>query len=167
MKKPDAGVSNSRAVAALRIAIGVLFLLFGQYKVFGTAFVFGGGFEEWIRRFLTDGAYPFMVPVLRDFVLPHSRAIALLVAWGEVAIGISLVSGVLPRVASAFGGIFMLTLLFSSNYPGPQARLWQYFGAALDHLVLALCFAAFVAGRPAAAWSIRLLRGGAGTRTRN
>ena len=37
----------------------------------------------------------------------------------------------------------MLTLLFSSNYPGPEAPLWQYFGASLDHSVLSLCFAAF------------------------
>src|SRR5438034_10756901 len=32
-----------------------------------------GGFQGWIKRFLADGAYPFMVPVLRDFVLPRSE----------------------------------------------------------------------------------------------
>jgi len=37
----------------------------------------------------------------------------------------------------------MLTLLFSANYPGPHAPLWQYFGASLAHLVPALCFATF------------------------
>jgi thiosulfate dehydrogenase [quinone] large subunit len=37
----------------------------------------------------------------------------------------------------------MVTLLFSSNYPGPHAAFWQYFGASLNHLVLALCFAVF------------------------
>jgi hypothetical protein len=42
----------------------------------------------------------------------------------------------------------MLALLFSSNYPGPHAPFWQYFGAALDYLVLALCFAAFGVGKP-------------------
>ena len=34
----------------------------------------------------------------------------------------------------------MLTLLFSSDYPGPGAPLWQYFGASLGHSVFALCF---------------------------
>src|SRR5215469_17894551 len=34
----------------------------------------------------------------------------------------------------------------ASNYPGPRAPFWQYFGAALDHLALALCFAAFAVG---------------------
>jgi hypothetical protein len=28
---------------------------------------------DWINRFLQDGAYPFMVPVLKNFVLPMLR----------------------------------------------------------------------------------------------
>jgi uncharacterized membrane protein YphA (DoxX/SURF4 family) len=134
---------NALALAALRIAVGVLFLIFGQYKAFGSEFTFGGGFQVWINRFLADGAYPFMIPILRGFVLPNGTAIAFLVAYGELAIGLALVLGVLVRPASIFGTLFMLSLLFSSNYPGPHAPFWQYFGAALDHLVLALCFAAF------------------------
>ena len=137
---------NAAALAGLRIAVGMLFLIFAEYKVFGTQFTLGGGLQSWINRFVADGAYPFMVPVLRDFVLPHGTAIAFLVAYGELAIGLALVSGVLVRTASAFGFMYMLSLLFSSNYPGAHAALWQYFGASLDHLVLTLCFAAFVAG---------------------
>ena len=140
--------------------MGTLFLMFGEYKVFGRAFVFGGGFERWFRGFLADGAaYPFMVPVLRDFVLPHARAIALLAAYGELAIGVSLVLGLWVRAASACGTAYMLTLLFSANYPGPDAALWQYFGASLNHLVLAFCFVAFVVGDPERVWSVRNLRG--------
>ena len=127
----------------MRIAVGLLFLIFGEYKVFGTEFTLHGGFDGWIERFVSDGAYPFMVPVLRDFVMPHHTAIAFLVAYGELAIGLSLVFGLLVRAASVCGLVYMLTLLFSSNYPGPDAPLWQYFGASLDHSVLALCFAAF------------------------
>jgi thiosulfate dehydrogenase [quinone] large subunit len=152
-----AGSRNDRALAGLRIAVGVLFLFFGEYKVFGTKFVFGGGFEGWIHRFLDAGAaYPFFAPILRGFVLPHARAVALLVAWGELAIGVSLVTGVLARAASACGLVYMLALLFASNYPGPNAVPWQYLGASLDHLVLALCFAAFVAGRPSAVLAVSL-----------
>lgn len=141
-------------MAALRIAIGVLFLIFGEYKVFGTEFVSGGGFEGWIQRFLADGAYPFMVPVLRGFVLPHAGPIALLVAYGELALGVSLLLGLWTRLASLFGLIYMLALLFSANYPGPGAALWHYAGAALEHLVLALCFAAFLIGAPERSWSV-------------
>lgn len=149
---------NDTAVALLRIAVGVLFLIFGEYKVFGTTFTLGGGFQMWIHRFVNEGAaYPFMVPVLERFVLPLGTAIAFLVAYGELAIGIALTLGALTRVASAFGLVYMMTLLVSSNYPGAQAPPWQYFGAALDHLVLALCFGAFLVGDPDCAMSIRLM----------
>lgn len=140
--------SNPRAFAGLRIAVGILFLIFGEYKVFGTQFTLGGGFQYWINRFLSEGAYPFMVPVLKNFVLPLAKPMAFLVAYGELAIGLGLVLGILVRAASICGLAYMLVLLFSSNYPGPHAVFWQYFGAALDHLVLALCFAAFAIGNP-------------------
>jgi thiosulfate dehydrogenase (quinone) large subunit len=146
---------NAMALAALRIAVGLLFLIFGQYKVFGTEFTLGGGFQTWITRFLADGSYPFMAPLLRGFVLPHGTAIAFLVAYGELAIGLGLVLGLLVRPASAFGTIYMLALLFSSNYPGPHAAFWQYFGAALEHLVLALCFVAFALGETDQVLSLR------------
>src|SRR5258708_38966792 len=115
--------SNARALAFLRIAVGILFLIFAQYKVFGTQFTLHGGFQFWINRFLEDGAYPFIKPILKNFVLAHATPLAFFVAYGELAIGISLVTGILLRAASFFGLIFMLSLLFSSNYPGPQAPL--------------------------------------------
>jgi uncharacterized membrane protein YphA (DoxX/SURF4 family) len=137
------GISSARALAILRISVGVLFLILAEYKVFGTAFTRGGGFQYWINSFLEAGAYPFMVPVLKNFVLPHATPIAFLAAYGELAIGIALVFGRLVRAASLCGLVYMATLLFSSNYPGSHAPLWQYFGASLNHLVLALCFAVF------------------------
>ena len=152
---PNLSLHNARALAFLRIAVGVLFLTFGQYKVLATQFTLHGGFQFWINRFLAEGAYPFMAPVLRGFVLPHATPIAFLVAYGELAIGIALLFGICVRPASAFGLLYMLTLLFSSNYPGRQAPLWQYFGASLDHSMPALCFIAFLIGRSDAIWSVR------------
>jgi thiosulfate dehydrogenase (quinone) large subunit len=147
---------NQRALAFLRICVGILFLIFGEYKVFGTTFTLHGGFEYWINKFLQEGgAYPFMVPVLKNFVLPHARPIAFLVAYGELAIGISLTLGVWVRRASAFGLLYMATLLVSSNYPGAGAPMWQYFGASLDHSVLGLCFVTILMGRADAVWALR------------
>ncbi len=151
---------NSRALAVLRVGVGVFFLIFGEYKVFGTQFTLHGGFQYWINRFLEGGAYPFMAPVLRGFVLAHATPIAFLVAYGELAIGIALIFGILVRPASVGGLIFMLTLLFSSDYPGAGAPFWQYFGASLSHSVFALCFVAFLIGRADAVWSVgRAMRG--------
>jgi thiosulfate dehydrogenase (quinone) large subunit len=141
-------VPAAKALAWLRVCLGALFLVFGEYKVFGTQFTLHGGFQYWINLFLQGGAYPFMAPVLRGFVLPHATLIAFLVAYGELAIGIALALGIFVRTASLCGIAYMLTLLFSANYPGPHAPLWQYFGASLAHLVPALCFAAFAITRP-------------------
>ena len=136
-------ISSTKALTGLRIAVGILFVIFGEYKVFGKQFTLGGGFQYWVNRFLQDGAYPFMVGVLKGFVLPHATFIAFLVAYGELAIGIALVTGIWVRTASVFGAIFMITLIFSANYPGPDVPLWRYFGASLEHSVFLLCFLTF------------------------
>jgi thiosulfate dehydrogenase (quinone) large subunit len=149
---------NDLALAVLRIAVGILFLIFGQYKVFGTRFTLHGGFERWIHHFLQDGAaYPFFVPVLQNIVLPHATAIAFLVAYGELSIGFALVLGIFVRAASTCGLVFMLTLLLSSNFPGHQGQFWQYFGASLDHSVLGFCFLSFILGRSDKCLSVRKL----------
>ena len=153
---PDA--RNRRALAFLRIGVGVFFLIFAQYKILSTQFTLHGGFQFWINKFLEGGVYPFMAPILRGFVLPHGTNIAFLVAYGELAIGLALFLGVMVRSASFCGLLFMLTLLFSSDYPGAGAPLWQYFGASLSHSVFALCFAAFLTGRADSVWSIAALR---------
>jgi thiosulfate dehydrogenase [quinone] large subunit len=155
---PDTGTRNSYALALLRIGVGILFLIFGQYKVFGTAFTLQGGFQYWINKFIEGGAYPFMAPILRGFVLPHATIIAFLVAYAEFAIGLGLTLGILVRSASVGGLLLMLTMLFSSDYPGAGAPLWQYFGASLSHSVFALCFAAFLVGRADSVWSVAALR---------
>src|ERR1700722_15181153 len=127
-------------------------------KVFGTQFTLHGGFESWINQFLQSGAvYPFVVPVLRRLVLPNATLIAFLVAYGELAIGTALVFGIFVRTASVLGLIYMLSLLFSSNFPGGHVQFWQYFGASLDHSVLALCFLCFIIGRSDERLSLRRL----------
>ncbi len=150
---PDA--RNSSALALLRIGVGLFFLIFAQYKILSTQFTLHGGFQFWINKFIAEGgAYPFMVSILRNFALPHATPIAFLVAYGELAIGLALLLGVFVRPASIGGLIFMLTLLFSSDYPGSSAPLWQYFGASLSHSVFALCFLTFLIGRSDSAWSL-------------
>src|SRR5436305_7632033 len=100
---------SSFALAGLRLAIGCLFLIFAEYKVFGTQFTLGGGFQWWIHRFLQEGsAYPSMIPVLQTIVLPNAMVLAFLVAYGELAIGLGLVLGMWVRPASAFGVLYML-----------------------------------------------------------
>ena len=148
---------NAFALAVLRISVGLFFLIFGEYKVLGTQFTRGGGFQSWINKFLDGGVYPFMDPMLRNFVLPYATPIAFAVAYSELCIGLELVLGILVRPASVGGLALMLAMLFSSDYPGAHAPLWQFFGASLSHSILA-CFAAFLIGRADEVCSVRTWR---------
>ena len=68
--------------------------------------------------------------------MPHATAIAFIVAYGELAIGIGLVLGILVRAASVCGMVIKLILLFSSNYSGAGALFhrvcyWGYRGGSV------------------------------------
>ena len=146
-------ITNDYALAWLRISLGLLFLIFAQYKLWGPGFIHGG-YAASIRQFLLRGAYPFMVPILGRLALPHATVMAYVVAYGELCIGLSLLFGILTAEASFFGFIYMLTILFSSTYPGPHAPFWQYFASAMNPLMPALCFVAFGMGDSTRVWSV-------------
>jgi uncharacterized membrane protein YphA (DoxX/SURF4 family) len=148
---------QARALAFLRIAVGLLFLILAQYKLTSTQFI-QHGMATYIGQFIENGCYPFMHPFLKNIILPHAVFFGAFVSVSELLIAISLITGVWVRWASLGGLVMMLLFLFSSNYPGAQVPLWRYFGASLDHSVLALCFLTFLIGKPDAVWAIRLGR---------
>ena len=148
---------NKRVLASLRIAVGLFFCVFGEYKVFGAEFTMHGGFQDGLKGFLSSGsAYPFMRPVLSGILAHCATFVAFVVAYGELAIGLSLLTGVLSRLASVFGFILMLLLWFSGGYPGAYAAFWSYWAASENWTVLAFCFLAFIVGRTEEVWSFRL-----------
>ena len=145
--------ANTFAMASLRISIGMFFVIFGQYKVFGTQFV-QSGFREYVEGFIRAGAYPFMLPVLKAIISHAATPMAIAVSYGEFLIGISLLVGVLSRVASIFGCALMVAMWLSGGYPGAHSAFWMYWGASLNWSVFAICFAALAASRPEEVWSI-------------
>jgi len=148
-------LSSTQALAALRIAVGALFIIFGESKVFDSWFTADGGFQTAVESFIQQGvAYPFMVDTLKTMVLPHGRFLAYVVAYSELAIGLSLVTGVLARTASAFAAIYMVSLILSASYPGAHVAFWRYFGFSLEHSVLLLCFVTFAVSGSADTWSL-------------
>ncbi|MEO6805219.1 MAG: DoxX family membrane protein [Edaphobacter sp.] len=153
----SAANQQARALAFLRIAVGLLFLIFAEYKLTSTRFVWGG-MAGYIHGFIEQGCYPFMRPFLKHIILPHAPFFGAIVAITELSIALSLITGVLVRWASLGGLAMMLLLLVSSNYPGAHVPLWRYFGASLDHNVLILCFLTFLIGKADAVWALRLGR---------
>jgi uncharacterized membrane protein YphA (DoxX/SURF4 family) len=146
--------TNAVVLALLRFAIGFFFVVFGQYKVFGSGFA-RSGFRDYVQGFLRGGAYPFMIPVLRWILAHAATPMALAVGYGEFLIGISLLIGLFSRVASLFGCALMLAMWLSGGYPGPHAAFWMYWGASLNWSVFAICFAVLAAGQPEEAASVR------------
>ncbi len=149
---------NERALALLRVVLGVFFCMFAEPKVFGTAFTLHGGFEEDVRGFLSSGsAYPLARPFLAGILAHWATPVAFSVAYGELAIGLSLVSGVLSRVASVFGFALMMLLWVSSGYPGAHVAFWRYWGASEGWTIPALCFVVLAVGRTEEVWTVRSL----------
>jgi uncharacterized membrane protein YphA (DoxX/SURF4 family) len=149
----NAAEQQSKALAFLRISIGLIFLIFAEYKLTSTRFI-RIGMAQYITQFLNEGSYPFIRPFLRNIILPHSIFFGTIVSISELLIALSLITGVLVRWASLGGLTMMLVLLFSSNYPGPQTPFWEYFGASLEHSILALCFIALLIAPSNHRWAL-------------
>lgn len=147
--------AGAKMLAAVRIATGIIFLFFAEYKLASPAFAYGG-FEGWIREFVNGNMpVPFFRPVLVNFALVHPVLCARLVTWGELAIGLGLVLGLLVRQASIGGAVLMIFLALSTWFaPGHGAPYWRYFGANLDHIPLLFLFAIFYASRAGEVWGL-------------
>lgn len=145
----------AKTIALVRIATGVMFLFFGEYKIAGPEWAHGG-FEGWIRGFLNAGTVVgFYKPFLLHVVLSHSVLFAWLVGIGEFAIGSSLVFGLFVRAASLGGALLMVNLGLSTWFaPGHGAPFWTYIGANLDHIPLLFLFAIFFATRAGETWGL-------------
>jgi len=138
----------------VRIATSVFFLLFGEYKLAGSAFAHGG-FQNYLQSFISNDAVGFYRPVLSGVVLPHAIFFEYLVGIIEILIGISLLLGIWVRPASVIGSLFMLNLTLATWWaPGHSAPLWRYFGAELDTLPLLLLFIIFYAADAGRIWGL-------------
>ena len=132
-----------KAVAIGRIVIGVIFLWAGLEKVIG-----GGG--EWTAKgFLAFGTggtlgWPFVTEVVEGTVFNPTHdfwvglsanegvmsVINLLVPFGQIAIGTSLILGIATRFASLMGSLMMLFFFFAA---------WDFaYGIVNQHLTYAV-----------------------------
>lgn len=147
---------NARRVLALvRVAVGVIFLYFAEYKIVGSEFVHGG-FQRYIGTYIDQHqVVGWLRPVLTHYVLPHPFLWSRVVAWGELLIGISLVLGWWVRLSSFFGMLYMLALTCSTWFaPGHGVPYWRYLGNNLDHLPLLMLFLIFFVFQAGGSWGL-------------
>lgn len=159
MVPPAASGPLLKTIALVRVATGLLFLLFGQFKVFGPWFV-QSGMQEYVSRYVEQNqAVSFYKVFLAQVVLPRAELFGYLVGGGELLIGIALVLGFWVRPASVAGALHMLSLTLASwHAPGAEAPLWRFFAAQLDHLGLLFLFLIFGAGNAGRVWGLDALR---------
>lgn len=98
----------------LRLAIGLSFLVAGQKKV--AAGDWGAGYETRLSEFVTanlENAFSFYRPFLESFVMPNAATFAVLVAWGELLVGVSIFLGLFTRFGAAVGIFIVLNYTFA------------------------------------------------------
>ena len=99
-----------RTVACVRIGASVFFLLFGEYKVAGPEFAYGG-FRNYLQDYIANSAVSFYRPVLSSLVLRHAVFFGYFVGVLELIIGISLLLGLCVRPACILGILFLVNML--------------------------------------------------------
>ena len=120
---PAASPTLAKTIAVVRLATGIFFILFGEYKLFVPGFAHGG-FQEYLHGYIAGGAVSFYRPILAHLVLPYAVFLGYMVGVVEMFIGISLLLGMWVRPASVLGALFMLNLALATwwkrlgNSPG-------------------------------------------------
>jgi len=126
-------------ITLLRVYTGVFFLTYGWGKIRNPEF------ENGLAGFVTgnlDKAFGFFRPFLESVVLPNKGLFAIMVGWGELLIGITLIVGLATRWASVAGALMVAAFWFTKG---------QGFLAAQNHdsiwLMIFVVLATVHAGR--------------------
>jgi thiosulfate dehydrogenase [quinone] large subunit len=96
------------------LSIGLAFLIAGQQKI--AAGNWGAAYETNLSQFVNaniENAYSFYRPFLESFVLPNAGTYAVLVAWGELLVGVSIFLGLFTRFGAAIGIFIVLNYTFA------------------------------------------------------
>src|SRR5262249_18364143 len=136
---------SSTAMAAARIVVGLLFIMFAQYKLLNRQFAHEG-YQKYVTGYVQESAVGFYKPFLRA-TLHYPVASGYAVGVAELMIGLSMVLGFLVRPFAVVGGLFMLNLLCSTWNLPPGTPAWRYFGNQLETISLFLLFLLFFVHR--------------------
>jgi thiosulfate dehydrogenase [quinone] large subunit len=115
-------------LAILRIAVGYHFLTAAIPKVTGP-FIKGHLLAEELAKTVVKDPFSWHRAFILGVVVPNSHFFSNLVAFGELAIGISLILGCLVRVSASFGAFHNLNILLSIAIAngGPQLGINRIF----------------------------------------
>jgi uncharacterized membrane protein YphA (DoxX/SURF4 family) len=130
-------------MSVARIAVGIMFLFFAQYKLIHSEFAHGG-YEKYVHSYVDQTAVGFYKPFL-NLTLRHPVISGYAVGIAELLIGLSMVLGLWVRVFSIVGGLFMLNLTLCTWQLPAGSAAWKYLGNQLGNIPLLLLFVIFFA----------------------
>lgn len=137
---------TARMLAPLRLFLGVTFVYAGIQKLTDPQF-FSPDAAGYIGRQITAFAAGSPIrALLLNLALPHAALFGSLIAWGELAIGIGALLGLLLRPAAFFGGLLSLLFFLSASW-----RVHPYFYGS-DIVFLFAWLTILVAGPAAGGW---------------
>jgi uncharacterized membrane protein YphA (DoxX/SURF4 family) len=117
----------------LRLSVGAALLVAGAGKI--STGRWGAGYATQLSEFVSaniPNAFDFYRPFLESLVLPNAARFAVLLAWSELLIGLSIFLGLFTRFGAALGIILVLNYTFAIGrgvwMPGPETLLiWALF----------------------------------------
>lgn len=108
-----------QALALLRVGTGLFFLAQGLGKLGNHAFA--RTLQDFLPQWAAQTPFGFYGAFLRQLILPHMDLLSWLIPSGELAIGASLISGLLVRWSTP-GAIWMnLNFLLATQHTSPAA----------------------------------------------
>lgn len=99
-----------------------------------------GGLKYWTEQMAAHAAFQFHREFVQHVILPNFTPIGVVVFFIEIAIGVSLMIGLLTRL-SAFGGALFIANLWLGLYQVEAEWPWGYF--FLIMLMAIFCFDAY------------------------
>ena len=157
MARTDAMIHPARAIAMLRIVVGAWFVKavwtklalayaagIVPYPVVSPRFV---GFQpKRVAEFAAGNPIGWYKEFLERTVLPDAATFATLQAYGEAAVGLGLILGVLTGVTAVVG------LFLALNYG--LATQWMSFGQQGFHVLLITSMLLFLLTRAGRVWGV-------------
>ena len=130
--------SNTHSVPVLlllplRLSVGLAVLIGGQAKINSGGW--GTAYAAELTAFLTSNlekAFGFYRPVIESIILPNVQPFAILFAWGELLVGVSIFLGLFTRFGAAAGILLALHYAFTVGIgiwmPGLETlMIWALF----------------------------------------
>ena len=151
MKLSQTGAS-SNWLAFARICVGIMFLIFDEYKLVHSDFAHGG-YASYVQQWVDTSAPHFYQPFLK-FTIRHQVFFAYATGVLEALVGISMVIGWWVRTFSMIGALFVLNLVIATWGHPPGTPYWMYLGRELEHIPLILLFLIFTAHRAGTTWGL-------------